>query len=272
MTRVKYVRENSLNRKKVIVGFFDVIHKGHMSLFENNLDAVVLIFVNVPSKRNIINSVEKRIENLKKVGFRKILVYDVMQNMKAYEFYRKYLSNVKLIIAGDDCTIGHDKRLLSEIVPAKKLNLIKRNDAYSTSTIKKWLSNGEIEKANECLEFPFVIKHVVNQGNQFGKVIGYRTLNFNIRKNFPLKHGVYLSYTYINNKRYRSLSFWGIASNSKNNISIFETHVLNFNKNIYGKTVTVEPFEWLAEPKKVDSIEELRSLIKSYIRIWTKYE
>ena len=272
MTKVKFIKENSLNRKKVIIGFFDLIHKGHLKLFNNNLDAVVLIFVNVPSKKNNINSVERRIENLKKIGFRKIFVYDVRQNIKAYEFYKRYLTKVKLIISGDDCRIGCDKRLISEIIPARKLMLVERNSVYSTTRIKEWLMNGYIERANESLHFPLTIKKIVNYGNQFGKAIGYRTINFNLRQNFPLKKGVYLSYAYINKKKYRSLSFWGVSSNSKNDIAIFETHVLNFDKNVYGKIVTVEPIEFLAEPKKVDSINELKELIASYVRIWAKYE
>ena len=270
----RYLKSNSLKNKKVIIGYFDVIHKGHKKLFENNLDSVILTFTNVPSKTfSSINNLNSRITNLKELGFKKIFIFDIKTNMKAFAFYNQYLKDIKKIIAGSDCKIGSDQKYLNEIVPPKQLQIVERNDLYSTTSIKQWLKNGELDKVNECLLFPFRIEHVVDHGNKLGKIIGYPTANFNLDPNFPLCDGVYLSYTYYKNKKYRSLSFWGKPSSFINvkDVKTFETHILDFDKDIYNKVLVVEPIEKIADIQKVNSIPELKKLIASYVDVWKKY-
>ena len=81
------------------------------------------------------------------------------------------------------------------------------------------------------------------------------------------KFGVYKTQTFIydENKFYNSITNFGIKPTFDNSDlkPLFETHLLNFSKNLYHQKIRVEFLDFIRDEKKFSSIEELKNQIKS---------
>lgn len=95
----------------------------------------------------------------------------------------------------------------------------------------------------------------IKQHNQRGRKLGFPTANINLTKNIP--EGIYISKTKVNGKIYGSVTFIGIAKTFNEKKFHAETYILDFNKSIYGKWISVELIKKIRENKKFNSAEEL---------------
>ena len=274
MKKYKTLKTNSFKNKNVIIGYFDIIHKGHFQIFQKYKNSCILTFKSTPSKKEPINNFKKRISQLKKMGFSEIYVFDLKKNnMKASDFYDKYLKAAQKIIVGSQFKFGKDQKLLIEM-NKNNVVFIKEISSCSTTLIKKYLSEGSIQKVNKILIDKYYIEAKVRHGKKIGRQIGFPTINFYFNKQLHLKFGVYLSKTMINNVIYKSISVYGIPKSIKNDKKIvMETHILDFNKKIYGKKVKVFIHKYLNDLIKFETQKELIDKIKEYknICISTKY-
>ena len=133
----------------------------------------------------------------------------------------------------------------------------------SSSRIKEYLSEGLIDKANELLGYKYFIMGKVSEGKHNGRIIDTRTINIipEADKILP-KKGVYKSKTYIDNEIYRSITNIGTNPTVKNDSEILvETHIFDFNQEIYNKEVKVEFEKFIREEKKFTSLQELKRQI-----------
>ncbi|MGL4951287.1 MAG: riboflavin kinase [Mycoplasma sp.] len=261
------ILENQKIQDKVIIGFFDIIHKGHYELFKNHIDASVITFKNIPHKSLPLNSLETRVSNLMELGFKNIYVFDIVKNnMSALSFVQKYLLNTKAVIVGSNFVFGNDHLNIGSFSSMINLCLYPYNEEYSTSIIKNLLKNGEIEKVNNLLISEFSISHIVNHGNKIGRQIGFPTANFNFIDGSYLASGIYLTKTLIDEKWYKSVTV-SIKDKQIPNIKcdVIETHVIDFIGNLYDKEITVKFIDHLGNMVKPKSMDDLTNIIKSYV-------
>lgn len=274
MKKYKKLKIKSLNNKNVIIGYFDIIHKGHFEIFKRNNNSCILTFKSTPSKKEPINNFKKRISQLNEMGFKEIYVFDLKKNnMSSSDFYNLYLKKAKKIIVGSQFKFGNDQKLLIKM-NKKNVVFINEKSSYSTTLVKNYLSNGYIEKVNKMLVEQYYVEEKVKHGKRIGRKIGFPTINFYFDKQLHLKFGVYLSKTMVDNKIYKSISIYGIPKSIKNDKKIvMETHIIDFNEKIYGKKVKVFIYKYLNELIKFETQNELIDKIKEYknICISTKY-
>ena len=114
----------------------------------------------------------------------------------------------------------------------------------------------------------FAIDGIVVEGKKIAGELGYKTANINHKINLiKPKFGVYQTQTFIydENKFYNSITNFGIKPtfDNKDSKPLFETHLLNFSKNLYHKKIRVEFLDFIRDEKKFSSIEELKNQIKS---------
>jgi len=100
----------------------------------------------------------------------------------------------------------------------------------------------------------------VRNTNQRGRILGFPTANVNLTKNIP--EGIYLSKTKIKQKQYQSLTFIGTVKTFNEKRFLSETHILDFNQNIYDKWISVELVKKIRDNKKFNSAEDLISQMK----------
>ena len=114
-------------------------------------------------------------------------------------------------------------------------------DAVSSTRIRELLANGDVETANDLLGYNYYMKGEVVHGKELGRQMGIPTANLLFRDNAAaLAHGIYYTKTEIDGKEYISVSNVGIRPTVENTKRVnLETHILDFDGDVYGKTIKV---------------------------------
>ncbi|TKZ35042.1 bifunctional riboflavin kinase/FAD synthetase [Brachyspira catarrhinii] len=267
----------------VTIGKFDGVHKGHQKLLKytvnyakkNNLISIAILI----KKRNVsIYNIEENTNFIKELGIDYIIVIDFLPEfytMEAKEFFNKLIEyyRMKHIAVGFDFAFGRNREGNREFLDKYSkergigVSVIKflnyKKNRISSSSIRDCLSNGKIKDANKMLGRKYTISGKIVHGNALGRKIGYPTANLEIPNNiFIPKMGVYSSLVKIGNgdKLYKALTFIGI-SNINKELRV-ESHILDFSKMIYGKKLTVMLLKYVRDNIKVNSIEEVKLLLK----------
>lgn len=266
---IKKYQINKNNKFKTLyLGFFDALHLGHVNLFKNKKDNdAVMTFINIPRKSEPVFNIEKRINDLKKIGFKKIYIYDIVsKNIKGKDFIEKILINngVNKIIVGNDFKLGSDFIDIDEIKKYINVDVIEKNN-ISTTQIKELLKNGNLLEANKKLAFNFSIKAKVIKSKQIARTLGFPTANIISYNSHYLKQGVYKTYTIINNKKYNSITFVGNNKTFEDNTYSIETHIFDFNQNIYNKNIEVFFIDYVSDIFKFNSTNELKKHINNLV-------
>ena len=136
------------------------------------------------------------------------------------------------------------------------------------SVVRKLLSESKVGEVEEILGRKFSVIGRVIRGDGRGKSIGFATANINSNRQFYPKYGVYKTRINIDGEVYNSISNVGVRPTFHGNLRKhnLETHIFEFNKDIYGKIVEVEFVDWVRDEKKFTSISELVSQIGEDIK------
>ena len=146
-------------------------------------------------------------------------------------------------------------------IKAEELNDI----AISSTKIRNSINNGKINIANTYLGYDFSIFGIVVKGNSIGKTLGFPTANIKVNFDDKLipKNGVYLVYSYINNKKV--FGMMNIGENPTFNDKDFsiEVHFFDFENDLYEKQLTIEIIDKIRDEIKFDSSEMLSSQLET---------
>ena len=286
--------------KVVLIGNFDGIHLGHQKLIskakkiaEQKKQKLVLITFN-PHPREIINNSEmdlilpykEKKLLLKSYGIDKIdeiKFTNKLSKLSAEEFAKEYIykvHNPSDIVIGKNFKFGHkargDAKLLKDSL-SKKVKVhsvdIKRLDSLviSSSEIKKLISKGSIEKVNKLLGRNYHISGKVIHGEKRGRLIGFPTTNLSTEWNFLPKKGVYVSKVVISDKSYQSITNIGVRPTFNANSLQIESHIFDFNKNVYGKKIKIYFLARIRNEKKFETVEKLIENITKDVNFGRKY-
>ena len=273
-----------------------IIEKTQEIAQKNNLSSALLTFEPHPisflnKNKNDFNqdfritNLANKINLLKKYSLDYIIILpfnNKLSSIEANNFIEEILINkfnVKSLIIGYDFTFGKGREGnfktlesynfdLHEINPIKILDKNSNEITISSSLARQYLKSGEIKSLNQILGHNFAIDGIVVEGKKIAGQLGYKTANINHKINLiKPKFGVYKTQTFIydENKFYNSITNFGIKPTFDNSDlkPLFETHLLNFSKNLYHKKIRVEFLDFIRDEKKFSSIEELKNQIKS---------
>lgn len=293
---MKYIKSDNIVINKptaITLGNFDGIHLGHRALIntvveqakKRNLISVVCSFIPHPkfifkTENNfalILNHDEKlkRIEELNVDIFAEFPFSKEFADLDPEEFAQEYIyknMNCRFIVVGSDYMFGKGRKgnteLLREI--GKKYGaevvgideITVDNEVVSSTRVRKLLRAGEMEKVNEILYKPYSITGVVHEGRKLGRSIGFPTANIIAESDrvFP-PNGVYVTKVIIDGVFYNGVTNIGFNPTVNGNVKTVETHILDFNSDIYGKTIEVQFFKFTRPETKFKTIEELKEQI-----------
>ena len=142
------------------------------------------------------------------------------------------------------------------------------NGKIASRDIRELLRNGEIEKVNTLLPYTYFMLGVVEKGrNVGGSVLGYPTANIPYpHDKVEMKAGVYKTYIYFDNKKYLGLTNVGAHPTFDDYNFNLESFVLDFDGDLYGKSIKVEFVQYLRGVFKFENSTQLKEQIDSDVK------
>lgn len=272
-------------------GTFDGVHKGHQSILQkvvetarlHNGQSVVVTFFPHPrmffgQELKLLNTLEERIELIAQTGIDYLLVLkfdEKLANLSAEEFVQSiyiHTTHAKKLILGYDHHFGKDRKGNIDFL-RKNLHLypfdLQEIEAQlideitiSSTKIRNALMSGNIATATAYLGRYYALSGKVIAGDQIGRRIGYPTANLQVAENYKLipKEGVYAVWVKLETKRYGGMLYIGRRPVvQKGNELRIEVHIFDFQKEIYGKNLTVEFVDFLRQDQDFESLDALQA-------------
>lgn len=289
------------NFSVVTIGNFDGLHIGHKKIIDKvvelskkySFEPVLFTFNNHPLKFfgtnvELIMPEEKKIDAIFKAGIRHIISVDFTENianMNPELFVREILVkklNAKYVVVGYDYRFGRKRKGDFELLKmlslkygfsAIKIDKVEiENITVSSSNIRKLIKEGNISLANKMLGREFEIEGLVKGGDNLGRLIGYPTANIEYGNFIVPKYGVYITKTVIEGIEYPSVTNVGVRPTIKEKDELrVETYILDFDKDIYSKIVSIKFLFYLRGELKFDTFEDLKRKIDEDVKIAREY-
>ena len=281
----------------ITFGKFDGIHRGHRLLLDtvlekkaDDLKAVVFTFDIPPRKKveddrgDVLTTNEEKMHIFENIGIDYVVecpFTEEIRNMDAVDFIRMMVEklHVKYMVVGTDFHFGHnrmgDYQLLLEYADkfGYKVQVIEKIQSdgrdISSTYIREYIKEGNIEKANELLGYSFFVQGIVEHGNEIGRTIGFPTVNLvpEADKLLP-PFGVYITRILIGGEEYCGITNVGCKPTIEGDNPIgVETHVLDFSDDVYDMAVEVEFLHRIRAEVKFASIDELKAQLQQDIKI-----
>ena len=274
----------------VALGNFDGLHIGHMAVInaaekmarEQNLNLVIATFAEHPMKfLTGIAPKELLTGRLKEKIFKetgaKMCNLDLLsiKKMEPEIFFSEVLIsmlNAKGVCCGFNYSFGAKGKGTPELLKSlceETGILFNMSEAaivdgkpVSSTRIRQLIESGDIELANKMLGRPYSYERLVVDGDKRGRQMGIPTINQNLPDNMAIpKFGVYISTTTVDGKKYESLTNIGVRPTIGSGFISSETHILDFNGDLYGKDILVALYSYIRPEMKFASIDELYTQI-----------
>lgn len=286
----------------ITIGNFDGVHLGHRHMLEKiksdaeklDLSLVVITFrphpiqILRPRENFLLNSYDERRTLLSEIKIPYLIEITFDRDVSTLSpdvFLSKYIlrENTKKIYFGHDFAFGANKSGDANYTEnfCKKegieFSLMGEHQVdgqrVSSSLIRDLLANGDVEHAAHYLGRDFYVTGRIIKGAGRGKKIGFPTANLGHDESriIPLS-GVYITKTYYGDSIYQSVTNIGHnpTFTDENNLGV-ETHLLDFDRDIYGESLRVDFIKRLRKEKKFPTVNNLIDQIKFDIEVARSY-
>jgi riboflavin kinase / FMN adenylyltransferase len=277
------------------IGNFDGLHLGHRAVIEKlaakgratGLPVVVMIFEPQPLEYFLGDNAPSRLMRLREkvLGFSDLPVDYLLvarfnrqfANLDAEKFIDEILIaklNVKHLVIGDDFHFGKARRgnfaMLLEKGRQAGFTVEDTGSFYvdglrvSSTLIRDALATGNLAVACRLLGHSYSVCGRIVHGEKRGRALGYPTANIKLhRKNTPLQGVFAVTMTGLGESEIQGIANVGtrptVDGGSK---VILETHLFNFDQEIYGHYVEVHFKHKIRDEMRFHSIEKLKAQIE----------
>ena len=291
------IQQLPLFRNAVItIGTFDGLHNGHRKIIElmqseaARVDGETVIITFDPHPRQVvakekaplflINILEEKIELLEKVNIDHLVVIpftEAFANQTAEAYISDFLVNTfhpHTIIIGYDHRFGKGRRgdyKLLEDKAAEYHYEVKEIPVYmlqditiSSTKIRAAILQGDIDTATNCLGYDYFFSGIVVTGNKLGRTIGYPTANIQITDENKLVPGNGVYAVLINNEKLKIKNLGGMMNigvrpTVDGTKRLIEVNIFDFDKDIYGETITITLKKFLRSEVKFNGLDALKA-------------
>lgn len=274
----------------VSVGVFDGVHLGHRQMLQELFDDTAALadipigaitfdrhpLATIAPERapELLTTPEDRLELFEEAGldFAAVLTFDeAMRSLSPEGFVETVLANglgARLVVVGDGFRFGHDaggdvdelRRLGDHFgFAVRGVELLETGAGPISSTlVRQALRAGDVAAAAGLLGRRFARTGRVIAGDHRGTEIGFPTANLDIREGLAIPaRGVYAAVAVLESARIPAVVNIGVRPTFDGVREVVETHLLDFNADLYGRDLTLEFVERLRPEKRFDSVTEL---------------
>ena len=286
-------------RAVVTIGNFDGVHLGHQLLFSevvgrayrNSGTSVVVTFdphpleVLRPDGIKLISSTEQKVELMRLAGIDALVIIPFDREFAktpALDFVNNILIGtigVQDLVVGYDYAFGRGREGNIDFLrnqgrengfPVTVVEAHYEDGKLVSSTkIRELVMDGRMRDVRKLLGRYYQIRGEVQRGRQRGgKEVGFPTANLKVsEEDLCPKKGVYVTQVIYNGKIYGSVSNIGYNPTFGENKLVAETHIFEFNDDIYGHPIKINLLRHLRGEKKFNSVAELSARIRKDIEI-----
>ena len=274
-------------------GFFDGVHLGHKQVIaqmcaiarEKGEESLLVTFWPHPrsvlqqdaDRLRLLTTLQEKRERCLSYGvdrFEILRFTRAFSRLGAEEFVRQYLVEqfgVTTLILGYDHRLGHDSfdtpEQMMEVVarcgvePVQVDAFSTQQGAVSSTKIRSALYEGDVNTAEAMLGYRYGLCGVVVAGNRIGRKLGFPTANMQLYE--PLKlvpaNGVYAVWVDVLGQRFKGVCNIGTRPTvGLGNARTIETHILDFDQEIYGLDLQIEFCARLRDERRFDSLDHLK--------------
>lgn len=276
----------------VTTGTFDGVHVGHRKIINrlNQIadkvkgESVLLTFhphprmVLFPDDHGLelITTMDEKIKLLEEAGVDNLIIHPFTKEFsrtRSIDFIRDILVEkigTSVLVIGYDHHFGRNREgsfeHLRESGPlygfdVEEISVQDVDDvAVSSTKIRKALQEGDVLMASKYLSHPYQVSGKVIHGDKLGRTIGYPTANImvdNENKTIPA-NGVYGCYVYLGEEKFNGMLNIGLRPTVSGNVRRLEVNIFDFDRDIYGESITLALKDRIRDEKKFDNVEQLK--------------
>lgn len=278
----------------IALGNFDGVHLGHQKLLQCGREQAkllqvklsVLLFDPHPMKMlypgrklNILTGFQQRLQLFEELGVDEVFLLAFTPELAKTppsKFVREILLKLGAVhvVVGFNYSFGYQGKGnpvdLQEygrtdhfgvsVVQAQKIN----NMIVSSTAIRTYLLNGEVDLAKEMMGRSPRITGKVVAGDQRGRTLGYPTANIQVEEDLLIpKNGVYAVSADIGGRQYGGMMNIGLRPTFlQSKERSVEVHLLDYKGDLYGRQLTVNLEARLRQEKKFKGSEEIVDQLK----------
>lgn len=275
------------------LGFFDGVHLGHQALlracrelakqhgcsagvvtFREHPDALVFgktpALINTPQERKMLLKERFGMETVVELPFDKAMMAMPWEAFLQLLFEKFDAAG---LVCGADFRFGSrgagnaalleqvckENNLPCAVVEEQKIDGITVSSTY----IRQLLQQGDMARATRFLGHPHILTGTVVSGRQLGRTIGIPTANLALPENsVSLRRGVYACKAITETGTYLAVTNIGSRPTVGGHHVTVEPWLLDFDGDLYGKTLTLQFYDFLRPERKFASMEELKAEIQ----------
>jgi riboflavin kinase/FMN adenylyltransferase len=280
------------------IGNFDGVHRGHRALLEllkkgaeeKDLVSCVMTFEPHPKEFFSPEQAPPRILNLRdklaafaQIGIERVVVEhfnSAFARLSPDEFVSQILVkqlNAKWILIGDDFCYGAKRagnfaslKAAGELYgfAVSSIHTIEEDgERISSSSLRAALAEGDMALANKLLGRPYGISGHVIHCQKLGRTLGFPTLNLAVANHLhhrkPATSGIFTAQVLgLSDQPLPAVASLGVRPTVEDaGRVLLETHVFDFNQEVYGKIITVELLEKIRDEAKYTDLNTLTQAI-----------
>ena len=272
--------------KAIALGNFDGVHIAHKAVLQNAArfeESVCLLFRQHPAEAlegkpfsRILTPAQTQKKILQSgIGCCEYLDFEAHKDDPPEQFFEETLCRryrAEVLCCGYNYSFGQRRQgnvaLLRQLCESSGIELIVAEPIryggapISSTRIKQCLGSGAVEQANAMLGYPFFYEGEIVKGKRLGRKLGFPTLNqwFGEGQVKP-RAGVYAVRVTIGAQVYRGVSNIGANPTIGSDSFRSETHVFDFDKEVYGQSARIELLRFIRPEKTIERIDALQQQV-----------
>lgn len=287
------VAQEKLRAVALTIGSFDGVHLGHQRVLHEvitaarGMNGTAAVMTLRPHPRelfspahapNLLTTDAKKLSLFEKTGIEAVFFLRFTQEVAQLEpetFVEDIVHRrcaARAVVVGHDFRFGRDARgdydfLRREgqrlgFVAQQVAPLLIAGECVSSSLIREYILEGDVEKAATLLGRKYSILGEVIPGRGIGAGMGFPTANIRPQHSAVPAHGVYAAQVVLDGEQYPAAVNIGIAPTIRHEDITIEAFILDFSQNILGRVIEIVFHERLRPEQKFSS----RDLLAQQIR------
>ena len=299
------IEDSAIDSPTVLTfGVFDGLHLAHQLIMSRVVErartlgvpATVVTFDPHPravlhpeTAPPLLQTFDQKMEGIGRLGVDQTVVLEFtpeLSRLSADEFLLRFIFgrlDAREVYLGQGFAFGHNREgrfaLLSQVagrlgrVAEEVPEVVIRGNRVSSTMIRRLLSTGRVNLARRMLGRPYGIESRVIEGRKIAKTqLRYATANLKPHNTVIPANGVYITLTLVENVWRRSITNIGNKPTFGGDPEVtVETHVMDFDRELYGEKIRVRFLHRLRGEKRFESIDALRDQIDRDYRRAVRY-